>query len=76
MAEPLILGDNVLVMKVKEAGLAKDTETGAISFIYPYFYQSKASSEVRDLFMKSPLLKDNFSDTFFKYFQPAAAKTN
>ena len=76
VAEPLILGDNVLVMKVKEAGLAKDTETGAISFIYPYFYQSKASSEVRDLFMKSPLLKDNFSDTFFKYFQPAAAKTN
>jgi peptidyl-prolyl cis-trans isomerase D len=76
VAEPFILGDNVLVIKAKETSTAKDSETGAVAFYYPYFFQSKASSEVRDLFMKSPRLKDNFSAIFFKYFQPAAPKKN
>jgi peptidyl-prolyl cis-trans isomerase D len=76
VAEPLILGDNALVLKVKEAGSAKDSETGAISFYYPYFFQSRVSTEVRDLFMKSPQLRDNFGNIFFKYFQPAAPKKN
>jgi hypothetical protein len=76
VAEPFILGDYALVLKVKEAGTAKEEETGAISFYYPYFFQSKLSSEVRDVFAKSPLLKDNFNEIFFKYFQPAAANKN
>jgi hypothetical protein len=76
VAEPFILGDSALVMKVKETGSAKDSETGAISFYYPYFFQSKISSEVRDLYIKSPQLKDNFGAVFFRYFQPAAPKTN
>ena len=37
----------------------------------------RAQTEARDLFMKSPLLADNFSTVFFRYFQPSpAAKTN
>jgi hypothetical protein len=51
-----------LVLKVKEAGVAKDGDTSVIDFYYPYFFQSGASSEVRDLFMKSPELKDNFGE--------------
>jgi peptidyl-prolyl cis-trans isomerase D len=74
LSEPFILGDNAVVLKVKEASSAKDDETGAIGFYYPYFFQSKVSTEVRDLFMKSPALTDNFTQIFFKYFQPAAAK--
>jgi len=73
VSEPFVLGDNALVLKVKEASVAKDTETSIIDFYYPYFFQSGASGEVRDLFMKSPELKDNFSAIFFKYFQPASA---
>jgi parvulin-like peptidyl-prolyl isomerase len=73
VSEPFVLGDNVIVLKVKEAGVAKDGDTSVIDFYYPYFYQSGASSEVRDLFMKSPELKDNFSNVFFKYFQPQTA---
>jgi hypothetical protein len=73
VSEPFVLGDNALVLKVKEAGVAKDSETSIIDFYYPYFFQSGASGEVRDLFMKSPELKDNFSAIFFKYFQPASA---
>ncbi len=70
VSDPFVLGDNVIVLKVKEAGVAKDSETGMIDFYYPYLFQSGASTEVRDLFMKSPSLKDNFGDVFFKYFQP------
>jgi peptidyl-prolyl cis-trans isomerase D len=73
VADPFILGENVIVLKVKEAGSAKDDETGAISFYYPYFFQTKASSEVRDLFMNSPALKDDFSNVYFKYFKPTSA---
>jgi peptidyl-prolyl cis-trans isomerase D len=72
-SEPFVLGDNALVVKVKEAGSAKDDETGSIDFYYPYFFQSGASSEVRDIFMKSSYLKDDFGKIFFKYFQPAQA---
>jgi hypothetical protein len=71
VSEPFVLGDNVIVAKLKEAGTAKDEETNAIQSYYPYFFQSGASTEVRDLVMKSPQLKDGFSKVFFKYFQPS-----
>jgi peptidyl-prolyl cis-trans isomerase D len=70
VSEPFVLGDNVLVLKVKEAGTLKDNETAMIDFYYPYFFQSGASGEIRDLFLKSPKLKDDFQTVFYKYFQP------
>jgi peptidyl-prolyl cis-trans isomerase D len=73
VSEPFVLGENVVVLKVKEASSAKDDELGSIDFYYPCFFQSGASTEVRDLFMKSPELKDEFSKVFFKYFQPSPA---
>jgi len=76
VSDPFILGDKALVLKVKEAGSAKDDETGMIDYLYPSFYGMKAQTEAHDLFMKSPLFKDNFSKVFFKYFQPAPAKKN
>jgi peptidyl-prolyl cis-trans isomerase D len=76
VSEPFVLGDNVLVLKVKEAGTAKDEELSSIDFYYPYFFQSGASTEVRDVVMKSPLLKDTFSTVFFKYFQPATPSSS
>jgi peptidyl-prolyl cis-trans isomerase D len=72
VAEPFVLGDNVLVLKVKEADAAKDEAMSSIDSFYPYFFQNGASAEIRDLVMKSPLLKDDFSASFTKYFQPAA----
>jgi parvulin-like peptidyl-prolyl isomerase len=73
VSEPFVLGDNAIVLKVKDVGAAKDDETAPIGFYYPYFFQSGASTEVRDLFMKSPQLKDDFGKIFFKYFQPSTA---
>jgi hypothetical protein len=70
VSAPLVLGDNVLVVKVKEAGAATDEDLASLSLYYPYFYQQKASYEVQDVFLKSPLLKDNFMNIFFKYLMP------
>lgn len=68
VSEPLVLGDNVLVVKVKEAG--SSTDDGLVSLYYPYLVQSQIDNDVRSLYLSSPLLKDHFSDVYFKYFSP------
>lgn len=70
VSEPIVLGDNVLVLKVREAGAALDEDLSGISLYYPYFYQQKTDGELRGLFLKSPKLKDDFMNVFFKYFAP------
>ncbi len=77
VSEPFVLGDKVLALKLRETVATKNDESGMIEYIYPSFFATSAQTEARDLFMKGPLLSDNFSKVFFKYFQPApAAKTN
>ncbi|HET7839838.1 MAG TPA: SurA N-terminal domain-containing protein [Rectinemataceae bacterium] len=71
VSEPIVLGDNIIVLKVKEAGSALDDATSGIELYYPYLFQQRLNVEVRDLVMKSPKLKDKFSDTYFKIFKPA-----
>jgi peptidyl-prolyl cis-trans isomerase D len=71
LADPIVLGDNVIVLRVKEAGTALDDSTGSIDLFYPYYFQQKLSSELSERFLKSPALKDKFSEVFFKYFQPS-----
>ncbi len=73
VSDPIVLGDNVIVLKVKEAGSAIDDAANGIELYYPYLFQQRLNIEVRDLVMKSPRLKDNFSDTYFKLFKPAQA---
>lgn len=70
VSKPLVLGDNIVVVKVKEAGAASDEELSSLSLYYPYFFQQKSSYEMGNVFLKSPLLKDNFMNVFFKYFMP------
>jgi hypothetical protein len=67
---PIVLGDNILVVKVKEESAATDDQLASLGLYYPYFYQQKNSYELADVFLKSPLLKDNFMQVFFKHFTP------
>ncbi len=76
ISDPFVLGDKVLVLKVKDASLAKDDGLSMIDYLYPSFFGSKVQVEAHDFFMKNPLLKDDFSKVFFKYFQPTPAKKN
>jgi hypothetical protein len=70
VSEPFVLGDNVIVLKGKESGTTKDAELSQIDFAYLYFCQGGVSEELRDLFMKSPKLQDDFGKVFSKYFVP------
>jgi hypothetical protein len=70
VSKPIVLGDNIVVVKVKEAGSASDEDVASLPLYYPYFFQQKTSYEMSDIFLKSPLLKDNFMNVFFKYFMP------
>jgi parvulin-like peptidyl-prolyl isomerase len=68
VSEPLVLGDNVLVLRVKEAGSKADSSL--IDLFYPYFFQTKIDEEVRASFLASPKLQDRFMDVYLKYFTP------
>ena len=70
VSKPIVLGDNIVVVKVKEAGAASEEDLASLSLYYPYFFQQKTSYEMNSIFLKSPLLKDNFMNVFFKYFMP------
>ena len=76
ISDPFVLGDKVLVLKVKDAESAKDDGLSMIDYLYPSFFGGKVQVEAHDFFMKNPLLKDDFSKVFFKYFQPTPAKKN
>jgi parvulin-like peptidyl-prolyl isomerase len=69
ISEPFVLTDDVIVLKGKEAGTLKDDEVAMIDYAYPLVFQNGASDELRDLFMKSPKLKDDFGAVFGKFFQ-------
>ena len=70
VSQPLVLGDSVIVFKVKEASAAADEELASLSLFYPIYFQQKVSQEVGPLFLKSPLFKDKFMDVFIKYLAP------
>lgn len=70
VSQPLVLGDSVIVFKVKEASAAADEELASLPLFYPLFFQQKISQEVGPIFLKSPLFKDKFMDIFIKYLAP------
>ena len=74
VSEPIVLGDNVIVMKIKEAGSSLDA-SGSVDLYYPYFYRQKLTTDIAGMFLQSPQLKDNFAPVFFKYFQPKTPTT-
>jgi len=72
VSDPFVLGDNVMVVKVKEAGVS--TDAGLVSAYYPYFVQRTIDGDLRSMFLASPKLKDRFMDVYFKYFSPKPTK--
>jgi parvulin-like peptidyl-prolyl isomerase len=68
VSEPLILGENVLVLKVKEAVSTPDS--GMLAFYYPYLMKQKIDEDVKANFLASPKFKDDFSKVYLKYFTP------
>ena len=70
ISDPIILGNDVVVLKVKEEKAA-DTQ---INEMLPLFYNYYAGSWSQETFavtiLKDKRLKDEFMDTYLKYFLP------
>lgn len=67
---PLVLGDNVLVLKVVAEKTAEESSSAVIDFYYPYVVGQYAERRMHDQFLASDKLKDEFYPTFIKTFLP------
>lgn len=70
VTKPVVVGDSVVVMRVTEERSADDSSMAVIDFYYPYVIGQYSDSQLRGHFLGSKKLKDNFYDTFIKYFLP------
>ncbi len=66
--DPVVVGDNVLVLRVVEERSADDSSTAMLDFWYPYQVSQYDQQLIRDTVMNSPKLKDNFYAVFIKNF--------
>lgn len=71
LSKPLVLNDNVLVLRVSEIRSAEESTLGLIEAYYPSVLQESLSRDLASGIMKSPKLKDNFLDTFLRVFASA-----
>jgi parvulin-like peptidyl-prolyl isomerase len=79
LSEPLVLGNEVLVVKVTAESEAKKEDTSMLAFAYPYFYQGTFEPELKNhLLTNNPKFKDEFAAMFAKIFTPKteAASSN
>jgi len=65
ISEPLVMGKNVVLLSLLEEKV--NDNSSFTSFISYYTYQFK-DSDMKDVFLSSPHLEDNFSDVFSKTF--------
>ncbi len=66
----LVVGDNVLVLRVAEERTAEESSTAVIDFYYPYVVGQYAERRMHDQVLSSDKLKDEFYPTFIKTFLP------
>ncbi|MDR2597381.1 MAG: SurA N-terminal domain-containing protein [Treponema sp.] len=70
-SEPLVQGDNVLVLFPVEETNIDETEKEKFASAYTsYWVNMLAEQSLQSYFMTNPRLDDRFWDTFFKYFSP------
>ncbi|GAB1484071.1 hypothetical protein MASR2M78_28880 [Treponema sp.] len=69
-SKPLVLGDNVIVLKPTEERTAEESAVSVIDFYYPYIAGQYSERSVRNYFLQSDKLKDNFYATFIQTFMP------
>jgi hypothetical protein len=69
-SEPLVIGNNVIVLFPLEESVAEESETGMIETYYPYWLNDGASYAYRSYFLNNEKLDDRFYDLFWKIWNP------
>ncbi|MDR3148384.1 MAG: SurA N-terminal domain-containing protein [Treponema sp.] len=70
-SEPLVVGDNVLVLYPREEIMRDEADTEGIITFYSTWVSSGAETSLRSHFMNSDKLVDNFFATYLQYLLPA-----
>jgi hypothetical protein len=68
LSEPLVLGKNIVVLKMKEETKLEDSVLESLEFMYPYYTTNFDQTAVSTYFMSSSKLENNLLDVYFKYF--------
>ena len=70
VTKPVSVGDDILVLNVLEETKPLDEATSIIDFYYPYVISQYADTRVKNYYMSSDKLKDDFYQAFIKYILP------
>lgn len=70
IADPVVVGERVLVLKVLEQRAAEDSSSSIIDFYYPYLVSQLSERALKDSVLKSDKLDDRFIQTFIDNFMP------
>lgn len=68
LSSPLVTGKNITVLRLKKIENDDAAAAGTMNFMYPYYVSQSDSAAVQSYFMRSPHLKNNLFNVFFKYF--------
>ena len=68
LSSPVVTGKNITVLRLKKIENDDVAAAGTMNFMYPYYVSQSDSAAVQSYFMRSPHLKNNLFNVFFKYF--------
>ncbi|MGI5172589.1 peptidylprolyl isomerase [Treponema sp. OMZ 840] len=68
ISEPLVLGQNIVVLQLKSIETDEKVSSELLQYIYPRYTSQTDAAAVQSFFMASPHLKNNVFDVFFKHF--------
>ena len=71
IAEPLVVGDNVIVLLPLEEITEDESEMEFIKSYYTYWVSSGTESSYRTYFLENEKLDDRFQDTFWRIWDPS-----
>jgi hypothetical protein len=69
-SEPLVVGDNVLVLYPREEIIRDEADTEGIATFYSTWVSSGAETSLRSYFMNNDKLEDKFFETYLQYLLP------
>ena len=70
LSNPIVIGDNVVVLLPLEESTADENETRMIETYYPYWMNAGTEQAYQNHFLTSSKLEDNFNQTFWRIFKP------
>jgi len=70
VTKPVSVGDDILVLNVLEETKPLEEATSIIDFYYPYVISQYADTRVKNHYLSSDKLKDDFYLAFIKYILP------